>query len=65
MSEIVTITATRDELLGRIANALCDNHARVCGVNRDDAWKVYADDFHVEAYPIFKAIKGANDADQQ
>ena len=64
MSEIVTITATRDELLGRIARALCDNFARVCGVNRDDAWKVYADEFHVEAYDALKIITGERDADR-
>lgn len=62
MSEVVTITATRDELLGRIANALCDNHARVCGVTRDDAWKAYAEDFYVEAYYFLKILTGERDA---
>ncbi len=56
--EQVTICGTRDELLGRIANALCDTHASVCGVNRADAWKLYAEDFYVEAYPIFSALTG-------
>jgi hypothetical protein len=58
MSEVVTITATRDELLGRIASALCDIHAHTCGVDRDDVWKLHANDFYAEAFPILVALKG-------
>jgi len=54
--EQVSIRGTRDELLGRIANAICDNTAKACGIDRADCWKQHADDFYAEAYTIFRAL---------
>jgi len=42
------------------AKALCKHHADICGVNSDDQWNVYSDDFIIDAKIVLEAIKRAS-----
>lgn len=39
------------------AKALCKHHADICGVNSDDQWNVYSDDFIADAKIVLEAVQ--------
>ena len=50
LARVVRVVAEDDAAtVERMARAICRDHAAVCGVNRGDAWKLYADDFKAQA----------------
>lgn len=52
-----------DEMVVAAARVLNERQADACGVDRDDQWAIYSDDFKADALAMLKAahgIKGAS-----
>lgn len=48
--------AVSDEVVTAAARVLCAYESRECGVDKDDNWNLYADDFKAQARPVVEAV---------
>ena len=47
-----------DEMVTAAARVLNERQADACGVDRDDQWAIYSDDFKADALAMLKAAHG-------
>lgn len=59
----MSATTIPEAMVSAAARVICQQHARLCGVNEADAWRAMHDDFKAEARPILAAALAALRAD--